>query len=79
MEVDFIAADESGRATHAIQVCTDLTDEVVLKRELEPLIIAAKHFGTKENLVLIYNQEKTFHESGISIQAIPAWKWIMSL
>jgi hypothetical protein len=38
-----------------------------------------EYFGIKENFIVTYNQEKEFHEQGISVKAIPAWKWMLDL
>jgi hypothetical protein len=75
-EVDFIATDNRGKPAIALQVCMDISQKDTLERGLTPLIAAAKYFRTKENLLITLNQEKTFHEDGVSISAVPAWKWM---
>lgn len=54
----------------------DISDADTLKRELKPLISAASYFKTEENLIVTYNQEASFEESGVAVKAIPAWKWL---
>lgn len=76
-EVDFIAVDSNGHPAMAVQVCMDISRENTLNRELESLITTARYFGIKENLLITYNQEKEFHGHGISVKAIPAWKWLL--
>jgi len=49
-----------------------------MKRELEPLITTAKYFGIRENIIVTYNQEMNFLEEGISVRAVPAWKWLLN-
>lgn len=76
-EVDFIAVDSSGHPIMAVQVCMDISQVETLKRELESIVTTARYFGIKENLIVTYNQEKDFKENGISVKAIPAWKWML--
>lgn len=77
-EVDFIAVDSNGHPVMAVQVCTDISQADTLKRELESIITTAKYFGIKENFIVTYTQEEDFHEQGISVKAIPAWKWMLN-
>jgi predicted AAA+ superfamily ATPase len=76
-EVDFIALDSRGRVILAAQACTDIGDKDTLRRELSPLIASAKYFGINENYLITISHEKTFKEDGVTIHAIPAWKWLM--
>jgi predicted AAA+ superfamily ATPase len=62
----------------AVQVCMDISNPETFKRELVPLIATAKYFNTKENVIITYNQEKSFKEQGVSIKATPAWKWLLN-
>lgn len=77
-EVDFIAVDSHGHPVMALQVCIDISERDTVKRELEAIVTTAKYFGIQENLIVTYNQEKDFHEEGISVKAIPAWKWMLN-
>jgi len=77
-EVDFIAVDSNGYPAMAVQVCTDISQSDTLKRELESIITTARYFRIKENFIVTYNQEQDFHEEGISVKAIPAWKWMLN-
>ena len=74
--MDFITVDSNGHPVMALQVCLDISQEDTVKRELEAIVTTAKYFGIKENFIVTYNQEKEFHEQGISVKAIPAWKWL---
>lgn len=76
-EVDFIALDNRGGVMLAAQVCMDISDKDTLKREIAPLIATAKYFGTRENCLITISQEKIFREEGVTVRAIPAWKWLM--
>jgi predicted AAA+ superfamily ATPase len=48
-----------------------------MTRELEGLAATARYFGIKENWIITYNQERDFSIDGISIQAVPAWRWLL--
>jgi hypothetical protein len=76
-EVDFIAVDSNGHPAMAVQVCMDISQTETLKRELESITTTARYFRIKENFIVTYNQEQDFHEAGISVKAIPAWKWVL--
>ena len=77
-EVDFIAVDTNGYPAMAVQVCTDISQPDTLKRELESIITTARYFRIKENFIVTYNQEQDFQEEGVSVKAIPAWKWMLN-
>ena len=76
-EVDFVVVDSSGTPAMAVQVCLDITQEETLQRELEGLTATANYFKIKDNFIITYNQEKDFSINGVSIKAIPAWKWML--
>ncbi|MBI5299884.1 MAG: ATP-binding protein [Deltaproteobacteria bacterium] len=76
-EVDFVALERNGHPELAVQVCMDISRKDTLKRELEPLITTAKYFGIKENLLITLNHEEKFHEEGVTVNTVPAWKWLV--
>lgn len=78
-EMDFIVSNTRGRPEMAVQVCLDVSRKETLKREIEPLIVTAKYFGIKENLLITLDHEKIYHEDGVKVVAIPAWKWLSEL
>lgn len=76
-EVDFIALNDRGCPELAVQVCLDISQKETLRREIDPLITSAKFFGIKENLLLTLGQEKIFRENGVTVHALPAWRWLL--
>ncbi|MBF0433267.1 MAG: ATP-binding protein [Fibrobacteria bacterium] len=76
-EVDFLTANSQGHPETAIQVSMDISQPDTLKREMEPLIAAAKYFNTKKNYILTYNQEKTISDNGITVSVLPIRKWLL--
>ena len=62
----------------AIRVCIDISQGNTVKCELEAIVTTARDFNVKENFIVTYNQEKDFHEQGVSVKAIPVWKWMLN-
>lgn len=69
-ECDFIIK-EQGKATAAIQVCTQLNEENK-EREIEGLTEAMKKLKIPRGLILTLNQE----DSWGNISITPLWKWL---
>jgi len=76
-EVDFLVSDHHGKPMTAIQVSMDISLPDTLRRELDPLFSTARYFGTTHNLIITLNQEQRVAKDGITVQAIPAWKWLL--
>ena len=55
----------------------DISHEETIKRELDAIFATAKYFKIKENLILTYNQEKDFQAEGITVRAMPVWRWLL--
>lgn len=77
-EVDFLVSDERGKPVLAVQVSQEISHPDTLRRELEPLVSTARYFGTAQNLILTLGQEQRFDQDGVTVQAIPAWRWLMT-
>lgn len=78
-EVDFICVDRHGRPAMAVQVCIDISNESTLNRELNAIVNTAKYLDIKENLIITYNQERDIRMDGITVKAIPAWRWLLNV
>lgn len=76
-EVDFLVSDDHGKPTMAIQVSMDISLHDTLRRELEPLVAAARYFGTTNNLIITLNQEQSIRQGGTTVKAVPACKWLL--
>lgn len=73
-EIDFIVDEQK----LAIQVSFSLEDTDVLDRELKPLV-KYKKMHPEWNCLLITNDiENNFERDGITIKAVPAWKWLLN-
>lgn len=55
----------------------DISHPDTLRRELEPLLATARYFGTTENLIITMGQEQRIEQEGVTVRAIPAWKWLL--
>lgn len=74
-EIDFVVSDNN-KNIELIQVAFSLDDDNVKEREIRALISAAKFFNTKNVKIITFNDEKTEHIKNITIEIIPAWKWL---
>ena len=70
-ECDFVTR------TEAIQVCCELTPEN-RRRELRGLLRASRPAAgpSRRPLVVTLDQQETLVEDGLTIEVIPAWKWL---
>lgn len=75
-ECDFIIKKEL-KIINAIQVCYDISNEFVKKREIKGLLEALNKFKLKEGLILTYDQEDKFEIENKTIIIKPVWKWML--
>lgn len=76
-ECDFIVK-ENDEIKQLIQVTTTLGDPITKKRELEGIIQTMKKTGTVEKaLIITLEEETTIHYEGVTIQVLPAIKWLL--
>lgn len=76
-EIDFLVSDERGKPVMAVQVCMSIAHQETLKRECEPLVAAATYFGIRDNLIITLDEEQRIEQDGVTIHALPAWKWCL--
>ena len=78
-EVDFVL-QRSGKIIALFQVCCDLSDDKVRRREVNGLLTAGRDRACENRIILTLDEEHTEKEewSGIrgDIQYIPLWKWL---
>lgn len=48
-----------------------------LERELDPLVATAAYFGTRENLIITMGREQGFEKDGVTVSALPTWRWLL--
>lgn len=77
-EIDFVVSQKNGQIEALIQVAYDISDEQTMKREIQPLITTSKYFDVKNLLIITFNDERLIKCNNITIQVIPAWKWLLN-
>ena len=74
IEVDFVVYDEG----IAIQVSYSLQDSDTEKREVDALVKLNKTLPMQKMIIITKDEEKEIVKSGITIQVIPVWKWLIT-
>ena len=75
-EVDFIISDDYAKPIMAIQASMSIDSKETLKREVTALIKTATYFNIKENFIITNNNEQIIKENGITINVMPAYKFL---
>ncbi|WP_297507466.1 DUF4143 domain-containing protein, partial [Thermococcus sp.] len=74
-EVDFVVKGRSG-VECLIQVTRELKDDNY-RREVGNLVEAGKRLGVKKLLLITWDQEEKLNESGMTVEVVPLWKWLL--
>ncbi len=72
VEVDFYIPD----AEWAIQVSYSLKDSETREREVKALLKLTNVLPCSRLSIITYDEEGTIEENGLSIEVLPAWKWL---
>lgn len=75
-EVDFLVKDKQTEE-NLIQVCWDLSDEAIKKREVRALLEAMKELKMDKGLIVTNSEEGVINRDGKSIDVKPAYKWVL--
>lgn len=75
-EVDFVVS-KGKKIKSLIQVCYNLNEEEVKKREFRALIRSAEYLKVNDLTVITFNDEGSEELNGYEIRIIPAWKWLL--
>lgn len=75
-EVDFLATYPDG-TRQAIQVASDVSNPATRNRECRALLDAHPIVPDTEFLLINLDEEDTLLINGVSIQLVPAWKWLL--
>lgn len=78
-EIDFIATKKDlGKSLKILyQVCYDVSNKEVIKREIRGIEETARHFKIKKCYIITFNNSKTVNLGGVTIKIVPAWKWLL--
>ena len=73
IEVDFYIPDEE----IAIQVSYSIDDPLTRERETKALRKIAEVFPLRKAFIITRDEETTISESGLDIEVLPVWKWLL--
>ena len=75
-EVDFIVA-KGGVVEELYQVCYDMTNEKIRKRETSSLLHGARKFRCDNLNIITFAQSETIETDGYTIKVTPASTWLV--
>ncbi len=75
-EVDFVV--RSDKILQLIQVCYNISDTNVKKRELKALLQASKELRCNNLLIITADYESEEKIKGKRVRFVPMWKWILT-
>lgn len=73
IEVDFFIPKKQ----RAVQVSYSLADATTKQREIKALMKLSEVYGTKNLEIVTWEEDSVLEETGISIQILPIWKWLL--
>ncbi len=74
VEVDFYLPEQAT----AIQVSYDINDITTREREVRALAALHKAFPLQRAVIVTLEQEDFIQHDGLSIEVVPAWKWLLN-
>lgn len=77
-EIDFVCR-KGYQTEQLIQVCYDITSQKTLKREIDALLEASLELACTNLLLITWNSEEVIVKNELSIQLIPAYKWLLTI
>lgn len=75
-EVDFVVKNKN-KVEQLLQVCYDISDAQVKKREVSALVKASNELKCNELIIITYDVDDKQHLQGKTIKLIPLWKWLL--
>ena len=76
-ECDFIVL-EKGTVTGAIQVTYEMENKKTRDREFKGLINACKQYGLNKGLIITYEEEGSYQESGLTIELVSLVSFLLT-
>ena len=73
IEVDFVIYEEDT----AIQVSYSLADADTEKREVDALVKLNRQLPMRKLMIVTKDEEREIVKDGITIEVVPAWKWML--
>lgn len=75
IEVDFYLPSQK----MAVQASFSIHDNATFERETQALVKITKSFDIDKSVIVTYDDERTIDVDGVSIDVVPAWKWLLSM
>ncbi len=75
-EVDFVVT-EGRRVIRLIQVCYNIEDFEVARREIRGLMKAAKQLECNNMEIITWDHEDIWNINGLKVKLTPLWKWLL--
>jgi len=60
-----------------MQVCFGFSEQSTRKREISALLKANEKYPVKNMIIVTFNNEESILEDNLTIEVVPAWKWIL--
>lgn len=76
-ECDFVVL-EKGTVTEAIQVTYEMENKKTRDREFKGLINACKQYGLNKGLIITYEEEGSYQESGLTIELVSLVSFLLT-
>jgi predicted AAA+ superfamily ATPase len=78
-EIDFVAQNKKTRTPPDLyQVCYDISSSDTLERETRSIEKSFEYLNAKSATIITFADEKVIKRKNITINIIPAWKWLLS-
>ncbi len=74
-ECDFVIR-ENGKIVNAIQVCKSMEQPETRSREINGLLEAMKQYQLQTGIIITDDEEENLNINELTIQIVPAWKWL---
>jgi hypothetical protein len=73
VEIDFYVPEHG----LAVQACYSMHDAETFERETRALLKVQDRLDCKRNIIVTFEDEETFTRDGVTIEVIPAWKFLL--
>ncbi|MFA6475050.1 MAG: ATP-binding protein [Patescibacteria group bacterium] len=76
-EVDFVLKQDLN-VTDLIQVCYDMSNPEVERREIKALVEAGAELKVKKLTIITWNEKRQVEKNGMTVQIKPLWEWLIA-
>lgn len=75
-EVDFVVK-KGTKVVELIQTVYEVSNQIVLQREIKALVEASEELETKKLVVLTWDEKRDIRQNGVIIGLTPVWQWLL--